>query len=74
MQLYFSYKRHLLLKNYLITLDKLHKTLVASVDEVNGQQNISPFGCHWEKKWNLGNYKGNQNRPKKKEKEDMRAK
>jgi hypothetical protein len=52
----------------------LHKTLVASVDEVNGQQNISPFGCHWEKKWNLGNYKGNQNRPKKKEKEDMRAK
>jgi RNA:NAD 2'-phosphotransferase (TPT1/KptA family) len=38
------------------------------VDEVNGQQNISPIGCHWEKKWNLGNYKGNQNRQKKRKK------
>jgi hypothetical protein len=33
----------------LVPLDKLHKTLVANVDEVNGQQNISPSDtiiCH----------------------------
>ncbi len=34
-------------KNCLVTLDKLHKTLVASVDEVNGQQNTPPsiYSC-----------------------------
>ncbi len=34
-------------KNYLITLDKLHKTLVTNVDEINSQQNISPFIYYW---------------------------
>ncbi len=29
-------------KNCLVTLNELHKTLVAGVDEVNGQQNTSP--------------------------------
>jgi hypothetical protein len=43
LQLYSSCKRHLLLKNCLIALNKLHKTLVASVSEINDQQNISPF-------------------------------
>ncbi len=30
-------------KNCLIAFNKLHKTLVANVDEVNDQQNTSPF-------------------------------
>jgi len=36
-------------KNYLITLEKLHKTLVASVDEINGQQilhHLYTIICH----------------------------
>jgi len=41
LQLYSSCKRHLLLNN-LVALNKLYKTLIASVDEINGQQNTSP--------------------------------
>jgi len=31
------------MKNCLVALNKLHKTLVANVDEIKGQQNISSF-------------------------------
>jgi hypothetical protein len=34
--LYFCYKEHFVIKNYLVILNKLHKTLVTSVNEVNG--------------------------------------